>query len=61
MDHAKFCPATQGRSTPESCSGVVLLRRRIAVEQQADHGARGGATALPVAGAGARAGLTDLV
>jgi hypothetical protein len=38
MNHAKFCPAAQDRSTPESLKLGVLLRRRLHVEQEQDHG-----------------------
>jgi hypothetical protein len=38
MDHAKFCPATQGWSTPEWVNPFLLLRRRSLAKQEQDHG-----------------------
>jgi hypothetical protein len=37
MDHAKFCTATQGWSTPESVKPFALLRRRFLNKQEEDH------------------------
>jgi hypothetical protein len=37
MDHAKFCPATQGWSTPELVEPIALLRRRLLTKQEEDH------------------------
>src|SRR6476646_10380307 len=38
MNHAKFCPATQGWSTPEWVNPFLLLRRRSLAKQEQDHG-----------------------
>jgi hypothetical protein len=37
MDHAKFCPVTQGWSTPELAKPFALLRRRFVAKQEEDH------------------------
>jgi len=37
MDHAKFCPVTQGWSTPDLVEPFALLRRRLLNEQEEDH------------------------
>jgi hypothetical protein len=38
MDHAKFCPAAQGRSTLESLEPCDLLRACLRPKQEQDHG-----------------------
>jgi hypothetical protein len=38
MDHAKFCPAAQGRSMLESLEPCALLRPRLTAKQEQDHG-----------------------
>jgi hypothetical protein len=38
MDHAKFCLATQGWSTPEWVELCALLRRCFFNQQEEDHG-----------------------
>jgi hypothetical protein len=38
MDHAKFCPAAQGRSMLELLEPCALLRLRLQPKQEQDHG-----------------------
>jgi hypothetical protein len=48
MNHAKFCPAIQGRSTPESLKPFALLPRCLPGKQEEDHAGRADAMALRV-------------
>jgi len=46
MDHAKFCLATQGWSTPVCVKPCLLLRQATALKQEEDHVRAGRAMAL---------------
>jgi hypothetical protein len=46
MDHAKFCLAAQGWSTPESVKSFLLLRLGSLTQQEHEYPEHIGATAL---------------
>jgi hypothetical protein len=50
MDHAKFCPATQGWSTLECMEPFALLRRCALTKQEEDHARPIGAMPLRAQG-----------